>query len=231
MGGSGDDVLHGGRGRDAVSYQGRSNSVAADLSQGTGGGRGERDQLLDIEGVIGTSAADTLRGSSGDDTLVGGEGRARDRLRGGAGNDGLIGYRAVGGRGDDVLDARRPSCGDGDDTIFRRTHIPPGPFARACERIIAIFVVMRPQPVASRRRAVVFGVRCETTGRCRGGLELRDRHGTIGHAKFSLRRRGESVALHRVRVPLERRAAQHVATLRITGVRAYQLSTFRVRLP
>ena len=227
-GGSGDDVLHGGRGRDAVSYQGRSDSVAVDLAQGTGGGRGERDRLLDVEGVIGSSAADTIRGTSGADTLVGGEGRARDRLRGRAGNDGLIGYRAVGGRGDDVLDARRPSCGDGEDTIFRRTHTAPGPFPSACERIVAIFVVLRPQPVRSTRRAAVFAVRCEKPGPCRGGLELRDHRGTIGHAKFSLRGGGESVALHRVRVPLERPA--DVATLRITGVRAYQLSTFRVRL-
>ena len=229
-GGPGDDALHGGTERDAVSYQTRKRPVTVDLARGTGGSRGERDVLLDVEGVIGSSAADVILGSGGADTLVGGEGSARDRLRGRGGDDGLIGYRAVGGRGADVLDAQRPSCGRGDDVIFRRTHTPPGPFPRACERIIAIFTVLRPQPVRSSRSAAVFGVRCERTSRCRGALELRDRRGKIGKRSFALRRRGDSVRLHRVRVPLARRPDERVVTLRITGVRAYQLSTFRVRL-
>ena len=69
--------------------------------------------------MIGSSAADVIRGTTGNDTLVGGEGNARDRLVGRGGDDGLIGYRAIGGRGDDVLDAQRLSCGRGTDSIFR----------------------------------------------------------------------------------------------------------------
>ena len=45
-----------------------------------------------------------------------------------------------------------------------------------------------------------------------------------------LPRRGESERLHDVRIPLERRPERRVATLRITGVRAFQASSFRVRL-
>ena len=229
-GGSGDDVLHGGPDRDAVTYQPRSRPVTVDLAQGVGGRRRERDAITDVEGVIGSSAADVIRGTSGNDTLVGGEGSARDRLEGRGGDDGLIGYRAAGGRGDDVLDAHRLSCGGGADTIFRRTHSPPGPFSRTCERLIAIFVVVRPDPIRSARRAVVFGVRCERPGRCRGALELRDSGGVIGRRKFSLRRGADSVALQEVRIPLERRAEERVTSLHISGVRAYQSSSFRVRL-
>ena len=56
--------------------------VTVDLAEGTGGGRGERDRLFDIEGVIGSSAADDIRGTQAADTLVGGEGAAHDRLVG-----------------------------------------------------------------------------------------------------------------------------------------------------
>ena len=155
-GAAGDDILGGGPDRDAVSYQGRRRAVTVDLARRQGGRRGERDLIIDVEGVIGSRGADVLRGSRASDTLVGGEGTARDRLTGRAGDDGLIGYRSFGGRGADVLDARRPTCGRGDDVIFRRTHIAPGPFARACERLIAIFVVLRPQPVRTSRDGAVF---------------------------------------------------------------------------
>ena len=229
-GGSGDDVLAGGPDRDAVSYQRRSQPVVVDLAQRTGGVSGERDLIVEVEGVIGGSAADELRGTSGSDTLVGGEGDARDRLFGRAGDDGLIGFRAFGGSGGDVLDARRPVCGRGDDVIFRRTHTAPGPFPRSCERLIAIFVVLRPQPRRTSRRAAVFRVRCEKPGRCRGALELRDSDGVVGRRKFSLRRREDSVALHEVRIPFDRRPERRLATLHISGVRAYQASSLRVRL-
>jgi hypothetical protein len=76
----------------------------------------------------------------------------------------------------------------------------------------------------------VFGVRCEKPGRCRGALELRDSEGVIGRTRFSLTEREGSVALHEVRIPLARRSERRVATLHISGVRAYQHSTLRVRL-
>jgi hypothetical protein len=95
---------------------------------------------------------------------------------------------------------------------------------------VAIFVVLKAQPIKSTHRAAVFGVRCEKAGRCRGALELRDDTGSIGHRKFAMRQRGDAEALHRVRIPLARQPDRGVVALRITGVRAYQLSTFRVRL-
>jgi hypothetical protein len=76
----------------------------------------------------------------------------------------------------------------------------------------------------------VFGVRCEQPGRCRGALELRDGDGLIGRRKFSLTGREGSVALHEVRIPLERRPERRVATLHVSGVRAFQSSSLRVRL-
>jgi hypothetical protein len=229
-GGGGGDILGGGPGRDGVSYQRRTRPVTVDLARGRGGARGEHDRFFDIESVIGGIAADELRGTNADNTLVGGEGNAHDQLVGRGGDDGLIGYRALGGRGDDVLDTHRPACGRGQDSIFPRTFSPPGPFARSCERVIAIFAVLRPQPIESSRHAAVFGVRCEHTGPCRGALELRDARGRIGRKRFSLRRRGDSVALHHVRIPFARRPARRLVTLDIEGVRAYQHSSFRVRL-
>ena len=230
-GGGGGDILGGGPGRDGVSYQRRTRPVTVDLARGRGGARGEHDRLFDFESVIGGMAADEISGTNASNTLVGGEGNAHDRLVGRGGHDGLIGYRALGGRGDDVLDTHRPACGRGQDSIFRRTFSPLGPFPRACERVIAIFAVLRPQPLRSSRHAAVFGVRCEHVGRCRGALELRDGRGRIGRKRFSLRRRGDSVALHRIRIPFIRRPERRVATLHIEGVRAYQDSSLRVRLP
>jgi hypothetical protein len=229
-GGPDDDVLHGGPDRDAVTYQPRSRPVTVDLAERIGGARGERDAITGMEGVIGSAAADVIRGTSGNDTLVGGEGNARDRLTGRGGDDGLIGYRANGGRGNDVLDAKRLSCGRGADSIFRRTHMPAGPFSRACERLIAIFVVLRPDPVRSSRSAAVFGVRCEKPGRCRGTLELRDSEGVIGRRKFSATGREGSDTLREVRIPLGRRPEQRVATLHVSGEREYESSSVRVRL-
>lgn len=230
-GGGGADVIAGGPGtRDGVSYQGRTQPVTVDLAEGTGGGRNEGDALAEVEVVIGGSAADVIRGTSATDILFGGEGAARDQLAGRAGDDGLTGYRAIGGRGDDILDAQRPACGRDEDSIFRRTYNSAGPFPRECERIIAIFVVLQPQPIASSRQAVVFGVRCRLV-RCRGELELRDGRGRIGRKRFSLQRREDDLTLHEVRIPLARRPDRRVPRLVIHGVRAYERSSFRTRLP
>jgi hemolysin type calcium-binding protein len=230
-GGGGNDVIAGGPDRDAVTYQRRSQPLTVDLAGETGGARGEHDRLYGIESVIGGRAADEIRGTRGSDTLVGGEGAAHDRLVGRGGADGLIGYRAIGGRGADVLDAHRLGCGRGRDVIFRRTHSPRGPFPRTCERLIAIFVVLRPQPIRTSRHRAIFGVRCFRIGTCRGALELRDRKGVIGvigRRHFELRRRGESDRLHEVRIRLRRHP--RAATLRVTGVRAFQTSSFAVTL-
>jgi len=96
---------------------------------------------------VGSSGADTLRGTSrndnlsgmsGNDTMSGGDGN--DVLRGGAGNDRLAGGRGrdvlLGGRGDDRLSAR-----DGErDTVdggpgFDRAWVDRNDVVRNVERV------------------------------------------------------------------------------------------------
>lgn len=60
------------------------------LANGTGG-QGNNDQYANMEGVIGTSLADTITGSAGNDILRGGGGN--DTLNGGAGTGDLIDFR------------------------------------------------------------------------------------------------------------------------------------------
>jgi hypothetical protein len=229
-GGAGDDVLHGGSGTDTASYESRRRPVSVDLARSTGGGRGESDSLREIEQVVGGRGADDLRGGSGADSLLGGAGEARDRADGRAGGDVVIAYRAIGGPGNDSVDGRVPSCGSGLDTIYRGSHHAPGPFARGCEQVAGVFLVLRAQAVSTSRRAVVVALRCKSTERCRGTLELRDRRGVVGRRRFRIRAGGDAAAMHRVRIPLSRRPARRAATLRIEGVRAYQRSSFRLRV-
>jgi hypothetical protein len=229
-GGPGDDVLHGGSGTDTASYEQRKRAVTVDLADGTGGESGEADVLSEIEEVVGGHAADDLRGSSGADSLLGGEGEAHDRADGRAGDDVVIAHRAYGGPGNDSVDGRVVSCGPGQDAVYRGSHRAPGPFPRACEVVVAVFVVVRAQPVATGRRRAVLAVRCARAPRCRGALELRDGRGRLGRARFSVRRGRNPAAMHRVRIRLARRPARPLATLRISGVRAYQRSSFKMRL-
>jgi len=233
LGGGGFDRLDGGAGddvRDRVSYQRRRRPVTVDLAEGTGGARGERDLLIEVEEVVGGRAADVLRGSAGADTLIGGEGPARDRAHGRGGDDVVIAYQARGGAGNDSVDGRHVACGRGFDALYRGTHRAPGPFPRDCEQLVAVFAVLRPHPLRASRRTVVFGVRCHDRDRCRGALRLRDRRGVLGQRRFDIRRGSDPAALHRVRIRLSRRPVRRVGTLRIDGVRAYQRSSFRVRL-
>ena len=104
-GGAGDDTLDGGYGLDAISYQGLSVGIVADLSTGVIQGQG-RDTILNtsIETITGTAQADsiawtsttqstyadfTLYGGQGNDTLTGSSGD--DTLDGGAGGDVMTG--------------------------------------------------------------------------------------------------------------------------------------------
>ena len=76
--------LDGGDGIDLVRYRG-SASVTIDLVAGTAQRGGETDTLRGIQGVIGSSAADTLQGDDGLNLFQGGGGR--DVTTGGAGRD------------------------------------------------------------------------------------------------------------------------------------------------
>ena len=104
-GGAGDDVLEGaaggddlrgGQGNDIASYSSSASAVNVDLAAGTAsGGDATGDTLLSIEGVIGSAAADVLRGDGNANRLDGGSGD--DLLEGRGGADTLIG-----GAGTDV---------------------------------------------------------------------------------------------------------------------------------
>jgi hypothetical protein len=229
-GGAGDDAAGGGPGQDTISYQLRTRPVTVDLARQRGGRRGEHDRLFDIETVLGSTAADVLRGTSGADSLHGGEGSAHDRVVGRGGDDALIGYRAIGGRGDDVVDGRRLSCGRGDDGVFLRAGHSGGPYPRSCEYVITLYVVLRPRPIVRSERRAVFGVRCHNPRPCRGALTLRDSKGVVGRERFALRRPDESGSFHPVRIRFDRAPAQRVGTLHVTGVRVYQASSVKVRL-
>ena len=94
---AGDDILDGGAGFDLVSYANATTGVQVGLGwttqQNTGAGL---DQLISIEGIIGSAYGDRLTGGSG-----------ADRLSGGGGDDWFMG-----GDGDDMIDG-----GDGADTV------------------------------------------------------------------------------------------------------------------
>lgn len=160
VGGGGDNELNGGPGNDTADYSRTSdffgppaNGVDVDLAAGTANPNafGGMDTLSDVENVIGTDFADTIRGDDdanrlegrgGGDTLEGrggadtllGEAGA-DSLSGGAGNDSLNGGAAddtlVGGAGADTA-----TGGAGNDTFrFGSGDLAPffpltGPFDR-----------------------------------------------------------------------------------------------------
>lgn len=228
-GGPGDDVLVGGDGFDRASYQSRRRPVVVDMAAGTGGERGERDTLRELEEVVGGRAADRLFGDSGPNTLVGGEGHARDVLRGRGGDDVLVGYRGIGGPGDDSLDVQSPSCGSGADALYRGLFKTRGPFPRACETVLGVFIVLKPDPVRRSRRRMDFAVRCRGE-RCKGRLRLADRRGKLGSAHFSFERATDDFTMRRVRIRLSRRPSGRVGTLRISGQRAYHRDRLRTRL-
>lgn len=136
-GGKGGDYIDGGAGIDFVDYRG-STSVDIDLTRTLQhGGHAEGDQLVSIEGVRGSTAADHIVGSGtnehligdagndyldgagGDDILHGGVGD--DALYGGAGNDDLNGASGnnilSGGTGDDTVTTIGEGAADGGDGV------------------------------------------------------------------------------------------------------------------
>ena len=222
-GGPGDDFLYGGAGRDRLTYAARRRSVRVDLAKDEGGQRGEHDTLDEIEEVVGGRRADDLRGTKGDDTLLGGPGRAWDRVLGRGGADVLVARRAAGGGGSDQIDSNAPTCGGGRDTIYRDRYLARGPYQRSCESVVAKFLILRARPLRASRQVAVFKVRCRRAKHCRGTLELRDADGRLGKKRFSLRR-------GKVRVRFNRPTTQRVARLRIRDSRGKRRSSFRVRL-
>jgi Ca2+-binding RTX toxin-like protein len=116
IGGSGADVIDGREGSDTVSY---ASTAAVNVTLdglANDGAPDERDNVLNVETVLGSAAADVLRGGAAAATLAGGAGN--DDIAGGTGADSLRGET-----GDDVIDARdgvadSVSCGSGSDGVI-----------------------------------------------------------------------------------------------------------------
>lgn len=127
IGGAGLDVLNGGDGVDRVDYSGASAAVTVrlDFNRTTNDGEGGSDTLSSIENVDGSAFDDLIIGSSAANVLRGGLGR--DTLLGMAGNDILIGGSGAantlqGGTGDDryivtANDTIVELVGEGIDTV------------------------------------------------------------------------------------------------------------------
>jgi Ca2+-binding RTX toxin-like protein len=133
-GGPGADTYTGGDDVDTVTYASRANSVSVTLDRvADDGERGERDNLdIDIERVLGGSAADRLVGNGfknllfgngGGDLIDGGS--DEDVLSGGPGNDAL---EALDGESDEVLCGAGLDGGRADPATVDR-------IAADCERI------------------------------------------------------------------------------------------------
>ena len=86
-GGLGNDSIVGGVGIDTVSYYTRLSPVNINLAAGSSTAKGT-DTLSGIEVIFGTGFADTIVGSSSDESLIGNDGA--DILTGGGGNDTFI---------------------------------------------------------------------------------------------------------------------------------------------
>ena len=117
IGGAGNDRLDGGAGLDVASYADLTTPLYVDFTQfsGTLTTALGTDTLISIEGIIGGSGDDVLKGDAGANYFESGAGQdfldgrgGDDTLIAGAGNDGL-----TGGDGNDTLDG-----GEGDDAVL-----------------------------------------------------------------------------------------------------------------
>ncbi|MEY4250035.1 MAG: hypothetical protein RJA87_1668 [Pseudomonadota bacterium] len=107
--GAGNDYLDGGNGTDIASFEGATTNLSIDLSTalGTISTSLGTDTLVSIEGIIGGSGNDVLKGDAGANYLDGGFGN--DTLTGGAGDD-IYGV-------DSTLDSVTELAGGGTDEV------------------------------------------------------------------------------------------------------------------
>jgi len=130
-GGAGADALVGGAGSDVASYRNAAAAVSINLSTGVNGGEAAGDTFASVErfwlsnfddGFTGGTAADTVLGRGGNDSLSTGGGNdyldggdGNDTLNGGEGDDQFVGGAGadafIGGGGSDVADYRGSSSG------------------------------------------------------------------------------------------------------------------------
>jgi Ca2+-binding RTX toxin-like protein len=117
VGGLGNDTIDGGAGFDIVSYDwDNTQAVNVDLSTGIATGTGVgTDTLINIEGVIGSSQADNLKGGAGDDWFRPQGGN--DTVDGGAGND-RVNYDRASGAVTVNLTTGTSSGANGVDTLI-----------------------------------------------------------------------------------------------------------------
>lgn len=131
--GSGKDVYSGGKGRDGIVYQGRTDNLRISLdNEANDGADGEKDNVMsDVEDVETAYGDDIIIGNSKNNRLWGGGGS--DLINGKGGNDRLYadlpqgtGFgndTLLGGSGDDILYANDSTAdtvngGDGEDKAF-----------------------------------------------------------------------------------------------------------------
>lgn len=130
IGGLGNDILNGGKGFDFADYSSAVSAITANLAAGAVSTNGDTDELVLIEGIVGSDFDDQIFGDAADNILRGGDGDDRldglagdDELDGGAGADRLAGRDGadllIGGAGADRLTggngADRMAGGDGND--------------------------------------------------------------------------------------------------------------------
>ncbi len=121
----GTDLVQGGGGRDFASYGGRVDPVRLSIAGAANdGASGERDSLVEVEGLSGGVGADTLVGSRRADFLMGSGGG--DRIVGGGSGDlvdsGSGGDTVLGDAGNDILrgagDSDLLKGAEGDDSLY-----------------------------------------------------------------------------------------------------------------
>ncbi len=113
-GGAGDDSIDGRGGNDTLDLFNMVGGVTASIAAGTASGGAGNDVFTGIEGLRGSSLADSLVGGGGNDTLRGEAGN--DTLDGGAGVDWVFYHRATGAVFVD-LTAGSASGADGNDVL------------------------------------------------------------------------------------------------------------------
>jgi Ca2+-binding RTX toxin-like protein len=127
FGGEGADTIDGGDGRDIANYRYSEFRVQVDIGAGRYfGGEATGDQLISIEGVIGSDSNDWLASAVAGSRLEGGLGD--DHLTGKAGDDVLFGGKGIdqlyGSSGNDVLEG-----GAGADTLSGGGNIDTASYA------------------------------------------------------------------------------------------------------
>jgi len=188
----GADIFAGQNGTDRVDYISRTGPIDASLDgQADDGAAGEHDNILDD--------VETIRGGSGNDSLVGNGNR--NFLIGGPGNDVIFGQGGAGddvngGPGDDRLFAAdglsdEVNCGDGNDQA--QVDLQDTFRLGVCEFVSRAPVGEFPTVAISHApvRIATGKVRlsCPSEGpACRGTLTLRQNGGRVGAASYRIAR-------------------------------------------